>query len=163
MFICWWYSYLESFMKYLRQTLIFMLNSALREKLNFCFSYLQSFTKYLKQTLVFMLNSALREKSNFRFPGDFWKYWQIFHFWRTKYWTIILWSFEIFRIFPNFLRIQVLNCSATFDAIRTYQFIINDYTLFHLGWKKCLKNIMNMILCKFFLVLFMPLLTALIV
>ena len=32
---------------------------------------LQSFTKYLRQTLVFMWNSALPEKFNSCFPGDF--------------------------------------------------------------------------------------------
>ena len=32
---------------------------------------LQSFTKYLRQTLVFMLNSALQEKFSFCFSGDF--------------------------------------------------------------------------------------------
>ena len=32
---------------------------------------LQSFTKYLRQTLVLMSNSALWEKFNFYFSGDF--------------------------------------------------------------------------------------------
>ena len=35
------------------------------------FIKLQSFTKYLRQTPVFMWNSALREKSNFCFSADF--------------------------------------------------------------------------------------------
>ena len=32
----------------------------------------QLFTKYLRQTIVFMWNSTLREKLNFYFSGDFW-------------------------------------------------------------------------------------------
>ena len=35
------------------------------------FIKLQSFTKYLRQTPVFMWNSALREKCNFCFSADF--------------------------------------------------------------------------------------------
>ena len=35
------------------------------------FIKLQSFTKYLRQTLVFIWNSALQEKFNFSFGGDF--------------------------------------------------------------------------------------------
>ena len=35
---------------------------------------LQPFTKYLRQTLDFMCNSALREKSNFYFSEDFFQY-----------------------------------------------------------------------------------------
>ena len=34
---------------------------------------LQPRTKYLRQTLVFMGNSALREKFNFDFQGVFWR------------------------------------------------------------------------------------------
>ena len=46
----------------------------------------QSFTKYLRQTVVFMLNSALWENSNFYFAGDFCKYSRNFHFGRrTKH------------------------------------------------------------------------------
>ena len=44
--------------------------------------YLQIFTKYLTQTLVFMCNSALQEKFNFCFSGVFRWYWQNFHFGR---------------------------------------------------------------------------------
>ena len=32
---------------------------------------LQLFTKYLRQILIFMWNSALREKLNFYFAGEF--------------------------------------------------------------------------------------------
>ena len=37
-------------------------------------SYQQSFTKYLRQTLVFMSNSALKEKFNLYFLGAFYLY-----------------------------------------------------------------------------------------
>ena len=39
----------------------------------------KSLTKYLRQTLVFAWNSALREKFNFFFWGDSYKCWQSFH------------------------------------------------------------------------------------
>ena len=38
----------------------------------------QSFTKYLRQTLIFMSNSALRGKFNFCFSGYFYYDWQKF-------------------------------------------------------------------------------------
>ena len=41
--------------------------------------YLQSFTKYSRQTLVFMWNSALREKFNFSFLRNFYYHWQNSH------------------------------------------------------------------------------------
>ena len=41
------------------------------EKVFFSCPNLQSFTKHLKQNLVFMWNSALRKKFNFCFSGDF--------------------------------------------------------------------------------------------
>ena len=66
---------------------------------------LQSLTKYLGQTLVFMSYSALWEKFKFCFCKDFYWHWKSFHFGRrTKHYAIILQSFEIFLIFPNFLR-----------------------------------------------------------
>ena len=43
---------------------------------------LQPLTKYLRQTLVFMWNSTLQEKVNFDFPAGFCHYWQNFHFGR---------------------------------------------------------------------------------
>ena len=65
----------------------------------------RSWTKYLRQTLVFMWNSALWEKLNFHFQGVLWWYWQNIHFGRkTGHWAIILWNLEIFLIFPNVLR-----------------------------------------------------------
>ena len=42
--------------------------------------HLQSFTKYLRLTLVFVRNNALREKFNFCFTRVFCYYKQIFHF-----------------------------------------------------------------------------------
>ena len=43
---------------------------------------LQPRAQYLRKTLVFSWNSALREKFNFYFQGVFCKYWQNFLFWR---------------------------------------------------------------------------------
>ena len=42
----------------------------------------QSFTKCFRQTLVYMLNSALRESFSFCFSGEFYQCWQNFHFGR---------------------------------------------------------------------------------
>ena len=85
---------------------------------------LQSWTKYMRKTLVFMWNR--------RFPGDSYRYWQNFYFGgRTKHETIISWSFEIFLIFPNFLRSYVLSHSATCEATRIYQFITNNHASFY--------------------------------
>ena len=82
---------------------------------------------YLRQFPVSMWNGALREKFNF--------FNQLvltnFHFWRrTEYWAIILWSLEIFLIFPNFLK--SLSRSATREATCIYQFITNNHTSFRL-------------------------------
>ena len=41
---------------------------------------LQPWTKYLRETLVFMWNSAKLEKFNFYFSAVFWLYWHKFHF-----------------------------------------------------------------------------------
>ena len=43
---------------------------------------LQSWPKYMRQTLVFVWNSALWEKFNFNFWTAFCLYWQNFHFGR---------------------------------------------------------------------------------
>ena len=59
---------------------------------------------------------------------------------RTEYQTIILSSFEIFLIIPNFLRCYVLSRSATFEATHTSQFITNNHASFHL-WRK--DNLLN--------------------
>ena len=68
----------------------------------------QSLTKYLRQTLVFMWNSAIREKFNFYFSGDFCKYWQKFHFGRrNKHYAWIVLSFEIFLISKDFKSLVV--------------------------------------------------------
>ena len=41
------------------------------DELFFCDLHPPSFTKYLRQTLVYMLKNALRERSRFYFSGDF--------------------------------------------------------------------------------------------
>ena len=65
----------------------------------------QSRTGHLRQALVFMWNSALREGLNFHFQGILCYYWQNFHFGGgTGYWAIILWNLDIFLIFANALR-----------------------------------------------------------
>ena len=46
--------------------------------------------------------------------------------------AIILWHFEIFLIFLNFLRSYVLSSLAACEAIRLDQFITNNHDLFHL-------------------------------
>ena len=52
-------------------------------------------------------NSALQEGFNFYFSGVFCSYWQNFNFrGGTKHYAIILWRFEIFLIFSNFLRFK---------------------------------------------------------
>ena len=47
-------------------------------------------------------------------------------------------SFEIFLIFPKFLRF--LSRSATRETTRIYQFIANNHASFHLWWKENLLN-----------------------
>ena len=44
------------------------------------FNNLLSLTIYLRQTLVFLRNRALREKFNVCFSEFFWQYWQNFYF-----------------------------------------------------------------------------------
>ena len=48
-------------------------------------SFLQSFTKYMRQTLVFMWNSALRKKLSFYFSGVFAKYWKKILCWKEDW------------------------------------------------------------------------------
>ena len=65
---------------------------------------LQSWRKYMRQTLALVWNSALREKFNINFWTFFRLYWRNFHFGRkTGHQAIILSRFGIFLIFPNFL------------------------------------------------------------
>ena len=45
-------------------------------------TYLQSWSKYMRQTLVLVWNSALQEKFTFNFGTFFRLYWQNFHFGR---------------------------------------------------------------------------------
>ena len=83
--------------------------------------------------------------------------------------AIILWRFDIFVLFPNFLRSEVLSFSATHETIRICQFIINKHASFHLWWKKNLLN--HQKVSKYyehdclqnFVLLFMSLLTTFIV
>ena len=65
--------------------------------------------KYLRQTLVFMWNCALRGKFNFYFSGDFHWYWQNFYFWwGAEHQAIILWGLEIFSNFLSLKVVQEL-------------------------------------------------------
>ena len=103
-------------------------------------SYLQFRTKYLRQTLAFMWNSALREKFNFHFYGVLCWCWQKFSFW-TGHYAIILWHFEIFLIFPNFLRSLVLSNSETREATRNTMFIANNHTWLKRKFGKASKSL----------------------
>ena len=68
-------------------------------------TFLQSWTKYLRKTLFFMWNSALPGKFNIYFSGVFCTSIEKKYFWRkTGDYSIILSSFEIYLIFPNFPR-----------------------------------------------------------
>ena len=76
----------------------------------------QSFTKYLRQTLVFMWNSAVPKICNFCFSWEFYYYWHNFRFRRrTECYTIVLWSSEIFLIcislFHNILSLKSIRNS----------------------------------------------------
>ena len=65
----------------------------------------QPWTKCLRKTLVFIWNSALRDNFNFYFSEAFCWYQQNSSFGsRTGHYVMILRCFEIFLIFPNFLR-----------------------------------------------------------
>ena len=85
----------------------------------------------------------------------------------TKF--LFLWSFEIFLIFPNFLRPEFLSRLETPETTIINQFITNNHVLFHLLWKKNLPNHQKVLTyyeqgCpRNFLLIFMSLLTALIV
>ena len=52
---------------------------------------------------------------------------------RTERQAIILWSFETFLIFPNFLRSYVLSHLAIHEATNTYQFIINNHSKYYVS------------------------------
>ena len=63
--------------------------------------------------------------------------WQNFHFGGgAERGVMILWSVEIFLIFPYFLRSLVLSYLATRQAARIYQFISINQASFHLWLKK---------------------------
>ena len=82
---------------------------------------------------------------------------------------MILWSFKIFLIFPNFVRSEVLSCSAACEINRINQFITNNNTSFYLRCKENLLNYKKVPIfyehyyLQNFRLLFMFLLTALIV
>ena len=65
--------------------------------------------------------------------------------------TVILWSFDIFLMFSNFLRSYISSYLATREATGTYQLITSYHVLSHLWWKENLltikksQKIMNMI------------------
>ena len=88
----------------------------------------QSFAEYLRYTLsevqFFLFGILLPVLAGFSFPegGD----------WALGGETIILWRFEIFLIFLNFLRSYVLSSLAACEAIGLDQFITNNHDLFHL-------------------------------
>ena len=71
--------------------------------------------------------------------------------------AIILWSFKIFLIFPNFLRSKVWSWLPTWEATRIYKFFTNNHILFHVWWKKNLLNHYLKILWKLLLLIALPL------
>ena len=87
----------------------------------------QSFAEYLRYTLrevqLFFFGILLPVLAGFSFRGGDWA---------LGGQAIILWHFEIFLIFLNFLRSYVLSSLAACEAIRLDQFITNNHDLFHL-------------------------------
>ena len=70
------------------------------------------------------------------FQGFFCWYWRSLHFGGgTGRWPIVLWGFGSILMFPNFLRISVLSCSATRRQLVYTMLISNNRTSFHL-WRK---------------------------
>ena len=78
----------------------------------------------LSEVQFFLFGILLPVLAGFSFPegGD----------WALGGETIILWRFEIFLIFLNFLRSYVLSSLAACEAIGLDQFITNNHDLFHL-------------------------------
>ena len=70
-------------------------------------------------------NSVIKVFTNDKWI-DIWLWYLIFNF------PIILWSFEIFLIFPKSFR--------TFLAASIFQFTTNNHAFFHLLWKENLLN-----------------------
>ena len=89
-----------------------------------CLESPQSWAKYLRQTLVFMWNSALREKFNFYFFRSFLLVLTKFSFWKNDwalgYNSIKFWNYSDFPNFLSSLISKVLSCSATPEAARIY-------------------------------------------
>ena len=84
-----------------------------------------------------------------------------FHFGKkSAHEPIILRIFEIFLIFPNFLKLQVLNRSATSEATHIYHVY---YASFHLWWKenlvkyKCLKVLSSSLSVNFYFAFYLQL------
>ena len=96
---------------------IILLEGVILQRVNISM-FLQSFTKYLWQTLVFMLDSALRGKFNIYFSGDFCWYWQNFDVERrNRIGNNYIWSFEVSVIFLNFLRSYVFRLTRDATGI----------------------------------------------
>ena len=88
--------------------------------------------KIYEKNSSFHVKKGTMGKVQFLFPRYFYRYWQNFCVGgRTKHETIISWSFEIFLIFPNFLRSYVLSHSTTCETTRIYEFIINNQASFY--------------------------------
>ena len=81
----------------------------------------QSWTKCLRQTLVFIWNRALRQNFDLYFLAVFRYYQQNFYFGKkTGREVVNLWSLEIFLMFNNFIRFQVLGRLPTRKEARIY-------------------------------------------
>ena len=85
------------------------------ENFHHWFLLLQSWTEYMRRALVFVWSSSMREDFNIYFSVIFCWYRGDFGCGGTGHYVIILRSFEIFLIFPNFLSLR----SATREAILT--------------------------------------------
>ena len=92
--------------------------------MNFFAGWLQWVAVYVELALVFVWCGERQGAVDFCFSGDFFWYWG-FHLgfcfgWGTGLWAIVLWDLDDFLIFPNFLRSQVLSCSAACEATPIY-------------------------------------------
>ena len=101
----------------------------------------ETFTKIFRQTPVFIGNSALREKFKFSFQRALLVLATFSFRGITEQTAIILWSLDIFLLFPIFLRSEVLSRIITCVVTCIYQFNNNNHALFQLRWKKNLLNL----------------------
>ena len=99
---------------------------------------LQLFPRVLRQTLVFMWNRALWEKFRFLFFRRFLLMLAGLSFLGgNKRWVIILvWSSEVFVVFPNFIRYLILSRRNRREETHILNFITNNYASFHLWWNE---------------------------